>query len=94
MAEFEPYDVDDPFNVLADRLRRDVAAVVLKMQDTPAYRRMTATQQIEVVVAGLTTAVVGCGYAMIRDDCRPALIDAIRNYLPLAAANSAGILAN
>lgn len=91
MAQYEPFREGDDFDELADRLRRDVAGLVLKLQDNLVYRRLSLDRQVEVVMAGLTTGLVGCLFSMTHKYSHNDLVELITDYIPQAAALSDGI---
>jgi hypothetical protein len=93
-ASYEPFPEGDDFNELADRLRRDVAGVVLILQSSAVYQALTPVEQIEVVMAGLTTATVGCCFAMVENKGQREVMRAIRSYLKQAADHSNEILSD
>lgn len=91
-VEYEPFPEGDDFNELADQLRRDVSGVVLILQASAVYQALTPVEQIEVVMAGLTTATVGCCFAMVENKGQREVMRAIRSYLKQAADHSNEIL--
>jgi len=90
--KLEPFDDGSDFNQLADRLRRDVAAIVLRLQEDVLYSALSPTEQIECVLAGITTGLVGVCFAQVHDDGRGEVMKAIKAYLPHARAQVEGIM--
>jgi hypothetical protein len=90
--KFEPFPEGDDFNELSDRLRRDVSGLVLLLQSSRVYESLSPTEQIECVMAGLTTALVGTTFAMVERKSQKEVLKAIKSYLPQAAAQVNAIM--
>lgn len=91
--KLEPFDGEDPLNIVADRLRQRVAEITGEMIRSADYKRLNPVEQIEAVMAGLVTGVVGVLFAHIQESGRDALMAAMVDYLPHARAQAEGIMA-
>ena len=92
--DLQPFDANDPCNRVADRLRKDVAAIVQRNMRSADYRKLTSAEQIEATAAGLMTGVIGVLFAHIEDGGRDALMEWLVGYLPQARAQAEGIFAD
>lgn len=88
MTLYAPFREGHPFNELADKLRRDVSRLVFEMQIEPRYRALEPDSRVEVVMAGLTTALIGNCFAMIHENAREPFLDLIKDYLSQAAISA------
>jgi hypothetical protein len=88
----KPFEEQSDFDQLADSLRRQVAGLVLTMQQNAIYQSMEPIQQVEVVIAGLTCGLVGACFATIKPRGRDQMMKMIRNYLPQAREHAEAIV--
>lgn len=89
-----PFDQNDPFNRLADKLRREVAELASKAIRTADYRALSPADQLESLMCGILVGLVGVCFAHIEDGGRAAMIQAMADYLPQARAQAEGIIAD
>lgn len=79
-----PFDPSDPFDAMAEMFRTQITDLVLKAYSITIFRDLSAQRQIECVVAGVLTGLVGCSFASIRPEGRDAMMDYIAECLPTA----------
>lgn len=87
------FNASDPFDAMAESVRRQVCDIALEMQKAAVYRDLPAHRQIECLMAGLATGVIGVLFAHIQEAGRDDLMDAFLEYLPHARLNAEEILA-
>lgn len=83
LAAFDP---TSPFDSQCERLRREVLQIVIDSQKVTLYREMSQQAQLECLVAGLLTGLIGAAFASIQqsDDARDCIIEYIRDCMPVA----------
>jgi hypothetical protein len=93
-SDHAPFDPSDPFDIMADRFRREVAGLASTALRTTIYRDLSPTKQIECFLSGVMTGMVGVCFASIQDDGRDAMMDYVADCLPAARQLAEGILAD
>ncbi|WP_316184697.1 hypothetical protein [Bradyrhizobium sp. SZCCHNRI1003] len=86
-----PFDENDPFNRVADDLRRGVAELASRTLKTADYRGLGQTDQLQSMAAGLVTGMLGVLFAHIEDRGRDAMVEWLIDYLPQARAQAEGL---
>ena len=86
-----PFDANDPYNRLADDLRKQVAEIASKAVRTKDYKSLSPTSQVECLMAGLTVGLIGVCFAHIENAGRDTMMDLIAEYLPQAREQAEGI---
>lgn len=93
-----PFDPGDPFDAMAESIRRQVCDIALGMLNVGVYRDLTPGRQIECLIAGLLTGTIGALFAQIdpihSDEGRAELMRAIEAYLPQARQQAEEIIDN
>lgn len=93
MTERKPFDGSDPFDAAADMYRRQVAEMVLASIGEPPLNRLEGHRQIEAIIAGVVTGLVGSCFGFIEPSGQKAVMKAIKNYLPQARQTAIEIIA-
>lgn len=93
-----PFDPGDPFDAMAESIRRQVCDIALGMLNVGVYRDLPPGRQLECLMAGLLTGTIGVLFAQI-DPARTAegrdeFMRAIADYLPLARQSAEEIIDN
>lgn len=96
MSEFDdaPFDPTDPFDIMADRFRREVAGLASTALKATIYRDLSPTKQIECFLSGVMTGMIGVCFASIKDEGREVMMDYVTECLPAARRLAEGILAD
>lgn len=81
-----PFDAGDPFDAAAEMFRRQVADMTLEAIGKPPMCDLPGHRQIEAIIAGVLTGMVGVCFAHVEPGGYPAVMRAIRQYLPQARA--------
>lgn len=92
MPEYQPFDPSDPFDAMADMFRRQIGEIVCAAQDSPIFKMMDSEKQLQCVMCGVMTGLVGTCFAYVSPDGYDHLIKAMKKYLPHARANAEGII--
>lgn len=92
LAKRRPFDAGDPFDAAADMFRRQVAEMTLEAVGQPPLSHMDGHRQIEAMIAGVMTGLVGSCFGLIEPAGHTAVMKAIKNYLPQARANAEDIV--
>lgn len=90
--ERKPFDPGDPFDAMAESIRRQVTDIPLEMMRASLYRDLPPHKQAECLIAGLLTGTIGVLFAYIHPDGRDALMEAVVDYLPDARKVVEGML--
>lgn len=94
LKERGPFDASDPFDAAADMFRRQVADMVLAATDQPPMNRLPGHRQIEAIIGGVMVGMIGACFAHVEPAGYPAVMKAIKQYLPQAKATVLEIMAN
>ena len=93
-----PFDPGDPFDAMAESIRRQVCDIALGMLNVGVYRDLPTGRQLECLMAGLLAGTIGVLFAQIDRthtvEGREAFMRAIVDYLPLARQNAEEIIDN
>jgi hypothetical protein len=81
-----PFDPTDPFASQCERLRREVIQLVIDSEKVTLYREMSPQRQLECLVCGLMTGVIGAAFASISPttDARDCVIEYLTSCIPIA----------
>ncbi|WP_099864699.1 hypothetical protein [Pararhizobium haloflavum] len=88
MADLAPFDPGDDFDAMAERFRLEIANMAIRARSSAVFRGLTQVQQVQCLMAGIMTGLVGTCFAYIEPDGRDAMIEAIADYLPHARMNA------
>ena len=85
-AAAAPFDPTDPFDSQCERLRREVIQLAINSEKVTLYREMDAQQQLECLVCGLMTGLIGAAFASIRPttEARDQIIEYMTACIPVA----------
>lgn len=93
-----PFDPGDPFDAMAESIRRQVCDIALGMLDVGIYRDLPPGRQLECLMAGLLTGMIGVLFAQIDRahtiEGREAFMRAIVDCLPQARQQAEEIIDN
>jgi hypothetical protein len=92
MTMQEAFDPGDPFDAMADQFRVRIADMALDAFKIAIYRELAPSRQLECVMAGVMTGLIGVCFASIEPGGRDAMMEAIADYLPHARSNAEGII--
>lgn len=84
LAERKPFNPDDPFDAMAETIRRDISDVGLRALATTIYRDLPTEKQIECFAAGALSGVVGVLFSHVKPQGHNAIIEYLTACLPLA----------
>jgi len=86
MSETSPFDPTDPFNSQCERLRREVIQLVIDSEKVTLYREMDSKRQLECLVAGLMTGLIGAAFASVAPtaDAQDYVTEYIASCIPVA----------
>ena len=87
-----PFDAGDDFDAMAESFRRQVSDMALRAMDAAVYRDLDGHRQIECLMAGVVTGLIGVCFASIKPEGRDEMMRVIEAYLPQARENVEGIL--
>jgi hypothetical protein len=81
-----PFDPADPFDSQCERLRREVIQLAIDSAKVTLYREMPPQRQLECLIAGVLTGLIGSAFASITqtDDARNCVVDYIASCIPVA----------
>jgi hypothetical protein len=81
-----PFDPTDPFDSQCERLRREVIQLIIDSEKVTVYREMSPQRQLECLVCGLMTGLIGAAFASISQtvDARDSVIEYIASCIPVA----------
>lgn len=79
-----PFDPAEPFDAMADSIKRQVADIADGMQAVAVFRDMDGRHQLQCLMAGLTVGLIGVCFAHIRPSERDTMMNIIVEYLPQA----------
>lgn len=68
------FDPTEPFDIMADQFRREVAELALSANLITVYRDMDAKGQLECFAAGVLTGLVGVMFASVTREGRASVI--------------------
>lgn len=91
LPKYEPFDPADPFDAMADMFRRQIGEMVCAAQDSPIFRTMDSERQLQCIMCGIMTGLVGTCFAYVAPTGYDPLMKAIKKYLPHARANAEGL---
>lgn len=86
------FDPGDPFDAVSDMFRRQVSEIALGAIGQRPMTDLERHRQIEAMIAGVLTGLVGVCFAHIEAGGRPAVMKAIRAYLPQARVQAEEIM--
>lgn len=81
----------DPFDACCDTIRRGMTEAALAIHKTALFRSLTPAQQVEALITGMTVAVVGVGFSLLRQEAHDKLLKVIGDMLPAAAEQARAI---
>ena len=84
MKERAPFDPADPTDAMSEMFRREVTNIALKAYGVTLSRELTPQQQLECFLAGALTGVVGVCLASVKTEGADAIMDYIKECLPVA----------
>lgn len=87
-----PFDPGDPFDAMADSFRTQVAVMVLNAGNASIFRELPQVQQLQCIMSGTLTGLLGCCFAYIDPNGRDEIVKAIQDFVPMAAANAIDIM--
>lgn len=81
-----PFDPTDPFDSQCERLRREVIQLVIDSEKVTLYREMPPQRQLECLVCGLMTGVIGSAFAAINPTtaARDYIMEYLTSCIPVA----------
>lgn len=88
----KPFNDKDPFDLIADMFRSQVATMALKADDSNYYRSLDTAKRIECFMSGVMTGLVGVCLASTKPEGHDEVMKALADYLPHARLNVEGIL--
>lgn len=80
----EPFNATDPLDATAERLRVLVCEAALSVIKTEEYLKLSPVQQIEALVAGISTGLLSVAFACIEPAGRDEITAFIVNYIDQA----------
>jgi uncharacterized metal-binding protein len=89
-----PFDPAEAFDAMAERFRRETVDIASDALEAAVFRDMTTADQLHSLIGGILTGVVGIAFAMVQDEERDLVYEAITEYLPLARQAAEAIIAN
>lgn len=94
MTDRAPFDPNDPFNILADTFRQEVASIALAATSVPGFAQLPHDKQIECFLSGVLTATVGVAFTYIHEDARSRseMVKYIVELLPFVREQAEGII--
>lgn len=90
--EQRPFDPGDPFDAMTDSFRTQVAQMILDADKAAIFRDLSEVEKLQCIMSGTLTGLMGCCFAYIEPEGRDAIIEAIRDFIPMAAANASEII--
>ena len=84
MGEHRAFDPSDPFDAMADRLRREVVQLAIDAERTAIYRDLPPHSKLECFIAGTMSGVIGTVFASIEAEGRDYMMEYIAQALPAA----------
>jgi hypothetical protein len=91
-SEPHPFDPNDPSDAMADSFRVQVANMALEAEKAAIFRDLPPAEQLQCIMSGTLTGLLGVCFAYIDAEGRDALVEAIRDFVPSAATNAVEIL--
>lgn len=90
---YEPFDPEDPFNVMAEHLRRQIHHIAIHADKFAIFRDMPLEKRLEVLICGVVTGLLTVSFCHVSPDGRDDIMTFIETYLPQARAQADGIMA-
>lgn len=92
MTDPRPFAPGEPFDAMAETFRTQVADMILQADEAAIFRGLSQVEQLQCIMSGTLTGLVGCCFAYIEPEGRDAIIEAIRDFVPMAAKNAESII--
>lgn len=86
-----PFDPSDPFDAMAESARRQVCEIAIEMMSAAVFRDLDPVRQVECLMGGMATGMIGVLFAHIVPEGRDEMMQAIIDYLPQARLNAENI---
>lgn len=86
------FDPDNSFDAAAEKLRKRIVQAIIAERENGNLSSLPPTNEIEALIAGGLTALVGSLFCAVRKESRDDVMRALSNYLPHARVNAEGIL--
>jgi hypothetical protein len=83
-ASLAAFDPGDPFDSQCERLRREVTQLAIDCEKVTLYREMDPQRQLECLIAGILTGLIGAAFASTKREGRDYLMKYIGELLPVA----------
>jgi len=87
----ESFDASDPFDSMAESIRRATVDVILSHMKIALFRDLPPAQQLQAFVAGTMTAVLGCSFVYVTPDGRDAVEEMVTGFVRDARLNAEAI---
>lgn len=88
LAQLGAFDPSDPFNAMAESFRRQIALMASTAFEATIFRELTPEQQLEALIAGITTGLLGICFIYAGNEQRDEMTECVASYLPQARANA------
>lgn len=84
-AELRPaFDPGDPFDAVAEAFKNEVAEAALRMMKVTIYRELEPHQQLEALIVGTLTGLIGSAFAHAQPQSHDEIMKYIAEIMPLA----------
>ena len=84
----EPFDAGDPFDAMAESIRRAVADVVIEHKWLGIFNSLPPGRQLEAILAGSMTAILGIALIYVEPESRDEIENVVRDFVSAARENA------
>lgn len=88
----EPFNPDDQFDAAAEAMRKRIVDAIIAERESALFRGLGDGLEIQAMLAGGLTAVVGALLCSTQPEGHEAVMEAVAAYLPHARANIDGMM--
>lgn len=83
-TERQPFNPSNPFDAMAETIRREVCNIGLRALSTTIYRELDGHKQLECFLAGAMSGLISVAFAHIEPQGRDMIMNYIKECLPIA----------
>lgn len=84
----EPFDASDPFDAMADSIRRATTYAVSEHLSLALFKELGPARQLQAILVGSMTAILGVALIYVEKDGRDEIEQVIRDFVSAARANA------
>lgn len=84
----EPFNPSDPFDAMAESIRRAVNNAIADHQRVAIFRDLDPHRQLEAIIAGSMTAILGIAIIYVEKESRDEIEQVIHDFVSAARANA------